>query len=88
VSKQEEINRTGQKYIEGLRAVVAQLWKQACGHDDIPSGSKFVVFSEDNPYVVFYNNVMKEFMEARKQYCAGGYVGLKIYQGRAKCRAT
>jgi len=84
VSKQEAINRTGQKYIEGLGATVAQLWKQACGHDDIPPGSKFVVFSEDNPYVIFYNKAMREFMEAMQQYRAGGYVGLRIYQGRAK----
>jgi len=84
VSKQEAINRTGQKYIAGLKFTVAQLWRQACGHDDIPPGSKFVVFSEDNPYVIFYNKAMREFMEAREQYRDGGYVGLRIDQGRAK----
>jgi len=84
VSEQEAINRTGQKYIEGLKATVAQLWKQACGHDDIPPGSKFVVFSEDNPYVIFYNKAMREFMEAREQYRDGGYVGLRIDRGRSK----
>ena len=84
MTKQEAINRTGQKYIEGLRAVVAQLWQQACGHDDIPPGNKLVVFSEDNPYVVFYNKAMREFMETMQQYRDGGYVGLRINQGRAK----
>ena len=84
MSKQEAINRTGQKYIEGLRAVVARLWQQACGHDDIPPGSKFVVFSEDNPYVIFHNKAVGEFIEAMQQYRAGGYVGLRIDQGRAK----
>ena len=84
MTKQEGINRQGREYIAGLRAVVAQLWRQACDHDDIPPESKFVVFSDENPFTAFYNNAMRQLMEATQQYRAGGYVGLRIDQGRAK----
>ena len=78
MSKQHQINRTGQRYIDGLKAVCRDLWRKACEFDGIPSDSKFVEFSEGNRFAEFYNKAMIQLLEAQAQYKAGGYVGLKI----------
>ena len=78
MSKQHQINRTGQRYIDGLKAVCRELWIKACEFDGIPSESKFVVFSDGNKFVPFYDKAHNQLMEAISQYKAGGYVGLKI----------
>lgn len=77
-SFQKKINRQGQRHIQGLQCAVKQLWMKMCEHDDIEAGSKFVVFSNDNPYQQFYDNALTQLREARQQYTDGGYVGLKI----------
>ena len=78
MSTQAKINRQGQKYINGLRVTARQLWIKACEFDGIPSESKFVVFSDGNKFVPFYDKAHNQLMEAISQYKAGGYVGLKI----------
>lgn len=75
---QEQINKQGQEYIAGLQAAVRQLFIKCCEVDGIPIDSKFVVFSDDNKYLPFYNKAVQELLEAREQYAAGGYVGLTI----------
>lgn len=75
---QKEINRTGQKYIVGLRQAVHGLWVKMCEEDKIPPDSEFVVFSDDNKFMPFYNQALTQLGEAEEQYRAGGYVGLKI----------
>jgi len=80
----EDIERAGARHIEGLKATVRQLWVKACEHDDIPPSSLFVVFSEDNPYVPFHVNAMRQLREAQAAFVpGGGYVGLRIEKGRA-----
>lgn len=32
--------------------LIREFWKLACKYDGIPSDSGFVVFSNDNPYIV------------------------------------
>ena len=64
------------RYLAGLKATVSQLWENACEHDGVSPEELFVVFSEDNPYMVFHNNAMVRYTEAMQQYQAGGYVGL------------
>jgi hypothetical protein len=81
--KQEEINREGTKYIEGLRQTVRELWGKMCEEDGIPKDSKFVVFSDKNKFKPFYDKALQELWEAEAQYRNGGYVGLKIENGRA-----
>ncbi len=75
---QENINKQGLKYIEGLRATVKQLWIKCCEADNVDPGSKFVVFSDDNQFTPFYNNALKQLWEAEGNYKAGGYVGLRM----------
>jgi hypothetical protein len=53
-----------------------------CEADGIPPDSKFVVFSNDNKYVQFYNQAQKQLWEAEQQYRDGGYVGLTIKGAR------
>jgi len=77
-NKQEALNKRGQEYIASLQAVVRELFIKCCEVDGIPPDSKFVVFSDDNKYLPFYNNAVIQLMEAREQYAAGGYVGLTI----------
>ena len=84
MTKQETINRQGQKCIAGWKATVAHLWRKCCEYDSIAPESQFVVFSEGNPYSKFYDIAVRNLTEAREQYRVGGYVGLTIKQGRAK----
>lgn len=37
---------------------IQEAWARACEHDSIPVESKFVVFSENNPWAVKYNKAM------------------------------
>lgn len=78
MATQEKLNTQGRKYIAQGRATVAQLWRKACDHDGIPYDSQFVVFSENNPWAPWYNKAMAQYLEACRQYEAGGYVGLSI----------
>ncbi len=82
---QEQINKSGRDYIEGLRATAAQLWRLACEHEGVPPESSFVVFSDDNRAAVLLDSARRMLSEARRQYAAGGYVGLRIEAGK---RAT
>uniref|UniRef100_A0A7C2EIN5 Uncharacterized protein n=1 Tax=Ammonifex degensii TaxID=42838 RepID=A0A7C2EIN5_9THEO len=78
MQEKEKLNKQAQKYIASLAATALDLWRKACEYDNIPPESKFVVFSADNPYVLFYNRILTELQEARQQYAASGYVGLTI----------
>lgn len=75
---QERLNKQAVEYISGWRSTAAALWEKCCSYDEVGLAGKFVIFSDDNPYVVFYNNAMRQYLEARMEFAAGGYVGLRI----------
>lgn len=80
----EQIERAGFKYLAGLKATERKLWAKMCEHDDIPAGSSFVVFSEDNPYTPFHDKLLCEIREAQSAFVpGGGYIGLRIVNGKA-----
>ena len=80
---QERMNMGGQAYIAGLANTAKALWVKACEHDGIPPDSSFVVFSDDNPWVPLRDKAMRGYWAAKREYQAGGYVGLRIQNGRA-----
>jgi len=45
-----------------LEQKVHSLWIKACEHEGIPIESKFVVFSDDNPYLKEYNEAVKRLL--------------------------
>jgi hypothetical protein len=49
---------------------IKELWAKACEYDNIPADSKFVVFSNDNPYVADYNRAVGIMHRAIKPGCA------------------
>ena len=81
---QEKINQQGEDYINTLKRIVRGLWVKACEEDGIDPTAKFVVFSKENKCVPFHNKATRRLQEAEKEYAAGGYVGLKIEDGKAK----
>ena len=81
---QERLNRKVRRHIAGLKATASELWKRCCEHENIPTDSKFVVFSDDNPFVSLYNQAVGQLQDAIVQYRAGGYVGLQIVNGKAR----
>ena len=85
MTTQVKLNKQGQDYIEGLRQAVRQLWTTMCEADGIPPESTFVVFSDETnrKYQSFYNSALTQLREATSQYRAGGYVGLRIVEGKA-----
>jgi hypothetical protein len=70
--------KPAQQHISNLAHVVRQLYGQACAYDGIDAGASFAVFSEANPYVPFYDNAFQEYQDTKREYAAGGYVGLRI----------
>ena len=80
---QEKLNNKARQTITAARNTVGQCWRQACEFDDIPADSKFVVFSDGNPYAKWYNLAMTEYLRLCREYENGGYVGLTIKNGRA-----
>ena len=83
---QERLNRQGEEAIVALRNTVRSIWQKMCEEDGIPADSSFVAFSgeTERKYGPFYNQALRQLREAQAQYSAGGYVGLRIVNGRAK----
>lgn len=61
-----------------VRVVYHKVWISACQYDDIPANSKFVVFSDSNPFVYYVNKAYQELINQVSEYQNGGYVGLVI----------
>jgi hypothetical protein len=66
------------KILAGMQATYKAAWVSACKHDDIDPLSSFVVFSDDNPFVPFYEKALTEYRQAITEYQAGGYIGLTL----------
>lgn len=75
---QDRLNKQAIKHLAALQQTVKQLWEKSCEHDEIDPTAKFVVFTDDNPYIPFYNRALLQYREARQQFADGGYVGLTI----------
>ena len=71
------------EHLVAIGNTAALLWRRACEHDGIAEDSRFAVLSDDNPYTKWLNLAMAELSRTRREYEAGGYVGLKIENGRA-----
>jgi len=71
-------NSASQKAVLDARDVYHRVWFSACNYDDIPVNSRFVVFSEDNPFVFYVNKAYQELIQRISEYQSGGYVGLRI----------
>jgi len=51
-----------------LRTEIKMLWRKACDYDGIDAGtcSKFVCFSDDNPFLPAYNKKMELYQWVKK----------------------
>ncbi|GEM_PF-7047120 len=76
--------RTGSmQFVEDLFATSAQLFQRALEFEGYPPDTKFAVFSDDNPFVIFLDKVRTRAFEARSNYLNFGYEGLSITQSKA-----
>ena len=66
------------KVLAGIQATYKVAWVSACNYEGIEPSSSFVCFSENNPFVPFYEKALTEFRKTAIEYQAGGYVGLSI----------
>ena len=73
-----QLHRNGQQHLANCQATIKRLWAQACEHDQIPCESKFVAFSDDNPFVKWHDLAIREYQRSLSEYQAGGYVGLTM----------
>ena len=48
-----------------IKRLLRALWIKACRFESIPVDSKFVVFDDDNPYLIRYNKVMSLYLAGR-----------------------
>ena len=64
--------------IQGMKDTWAAAYQSACKHDNIPSNSKFTVFSDNNPFTPFVDKAYTEYCNMIAEYQTGGYVGLKM----------
>jgi hypothetical protein len=70
--------KIGRQAVADAAAAYRSAWEAACKHDGIDPDSKFVVFSDDNPFVQFIDPALRHYIETRDAYQAGGYVGLNL----------
>jgi len=68
----------GATVVANAKAAWRSAWEAACSHDNIDPSEKFVVFSDDNPFVPYIGKAFDEFVRFRDEYLAGGYVGLEL----------
>lgn len=50
---------------QNVKRLLRALWIKACRFDSIPVNSKFVVFDDNNPYLIRYNKVMSLYLARR-----------------------
>jgi predicted Ser/Thr protein kinase len=51
-----------------LKEDAKALWALCCEHDRIDPNTKFIIFSDDNPYLETYNKTIMEYFEAKSYY--------------------
>ena len=56
--------------IENTRIDVRRLWRKACKHEGIDPKSKFVVFSNENPWNDDYNAAMSKYLNLTRPFFA------------------
>jgi len=54
--------------IEHLAAQAKELWAKACKWEGVPTESKFVMFSPENPYARQHGDAMMKYFDAMKRY--------------------
>jgi len=59
-----------QRNLIAAKAECDRLWRLCCIADGIGTDSKFIVFSDENPYTVEYNEAAAKFLQARKREAA------------------
>jgi len=47
---------------QNVKRLLRALWIKACRYDKIPENSSFVVFGENNPYIIRYNKIMSLYL--------------------------
>lgn len=57
------LNAKEAKQLNEQKACVKLAWEHACKHDGIDAASKFVVFSNDNPFAKTHNEQMAEYLK-------------------------
>ena len=70
--------RPALRAIADAKATWLSAFNAACRHDGIPEGSKFVEFSEDNPFLPYVDKAYEIYCEMKRVYQVGGYVGLRM----------
>jgi len=75
---QKQLNRQAEQYLSLLQEAARLAWARACEYEGIDAQSAFVVFSENNPHVHWYERSRERYQEAQAAYRAGGYVGLRM----------
>lgn len=53
-----------------LRQELDAKWRQACEYDGMPEGTKFAIFSADNPFYKEYQKLMGRWMFAQQAIAA------------------
>lgn len=64
-------------------ATVRACWESCCKYDGIDPDSKFVVFTDDNPFVKFYDIAVSRWRECQADAQVFGYVGLNMSNKKA-----
>jgi hypothetical protein len=62
--------------VEDMGATVMACYASALKHDHLPP-TTFAVFSETNPFVLFYEKALSQYWEMMSACAAHGYVGLR-----------
>ena len=70
--------KKGADYVLSVQFAWRQVFEKACEHEGIDTNSKFVVFTDDNPFTPYVDKAAAEYFRVLGEYQAGGYVGLTM----------
>ena len=64
--------------VHDMLLTAREVYGSALRHDGLPADTRFAVFSDDNPFVPFYERAMGQYQEMAQACAAHGYVGLSL----------
>ena len=66
------------KTLDSIRVTIRSAWVSACKYDKVDPSELFVEFSDENPYIKFYEKALIEYQRTMAEYQSGGYIGLRL----------
>jgi hypothetical protein len=80
----ETERESGIRFLQDLSAACRAAYRAACKFDGLAEDVESAIFSDENPFVMFYDKGMKDYFRSLEEYRTLGYCGMSMKDGRAQ----